>query len=108
MPRIVRGQSASEDAAVTRVRVLICDTDPLTTLDLERGLFGTADPHVVEAADQRRYDLYLLLDVDVPWVGDVVRDLPQKREQFFEHCRRQLTERGRPFVYVRGTWEECF
>jgi NadR type nicotinamide-nucleotide adenylyltransferase len=109
LPRIVRGQVASEDALACNARkVLICDTDPLTTLIWSEVLYQRCDPFVREEAEKRNYDLYLLLDVDVPWVGDVVRYLPENRRGFFEHCLRELEERGRRYVHLSGGWEERF
>jgi NadR type nicotinamide-nucleotide adenylyltransferase len=107
LPRIVRGQAASEDALARNARkVLVCDTDPLTTLIWSEVLYGTCDPYVREHADKRSYDLYLLLDVDVPWVADVVRYLPRQREEFFERCRQELERRGRRYVVLRGGWDD--
>ncbi len=107
LPHIVRGQAAAEDALARNARkVLICDTDPLTTLVWSEVLYGTCDPFVRQQAEKRSYDLYLLLDVDVPWVADVVRYLPQERRAFFERCRAELERRGRRHVHLRGSWDE--
>ena len=107
LPRIVRGQLASEDALARNARkVLICDTDPLTTLVWSEVLYGACDPLVREQAMKRTYDLYLLLDVDVPWVDDVVRYLPENRRGFFERCEAELVNRGRRFLCLRGSWDE--
>jgi NadR type nicotinamide-nucleotide adenylyltransferase len=109
MPIIARGQAASEEALARNARgVLICDTDPLATLIWSEMLFGSCSEEVRALADQRTYDLYLLSDVDVPWVGDSVRYLPDNRQAFFERCRAELEQRGRPHVHVRGNWEERF
>jgi NadR type nicotinamide-nucleotide adenylyltransferase len=109
MPRIARGQIASEEAQARNARrVLICDTDVLTTTIWSETLFGTCDEWVREQAEKRTYDLYLLLDVDVPWVGDIVRYLPEDRRGFFERCRQALEVRGRRYVHTSGGREERF
>jgi NadR type nicotinamide-nucleotide adenylyltransferase len=109
MVPFVRGQIASEEAlARNACRVLLCDTDPLTSLIWSETLFGTCDPWVREQADGRDYDRYLLLDVDVPWVEDPIRYLPENRRGFFDRCRHELEQRGRQFVHIRGTWDERF
>ena len=84
IPQIARGQVASEDALSQQAnRVLICDTDVLTTTIWSDVLFGHTPDWVRELADARRYDLYLLNDVDVPWIDDGQRffkeDFAQKR-----------------------------
>lgn len=107
MATIARGQRASEDALARKAnRLLICDTDPLTTSIWSEVLFGQCSSEVAKLATQRSYDLTLLLDVDVPWVADVVRYLPDERRSFFERCQRTLEAHGRPYVIVRGSWEE--
>jgi NadR type nicotinamide-nucleotide adenylyltransferase len=109
LPRIARGQVASEDALARNARrVLVCDTDVLTTALWSETLFGSCDAWVREQAENHTYDLYLLLDVGVPWVGDVVRYLPDDRHGFFERCRSALEARGRKYVHVRGNWDERF
>lgn len=109
LPRFVRGQIASEEALARNAnRVLICDTDPLTTLIWSETLYSACDPFVCEQAETRTYDLYLLLDVDVPWIADECRYLPENRGAFFERCRDELQQRSRRFVTLTGTWEERF
>ena len=109
IPRIARGQAASEEALARNARgVLFCDTDVLTTLIWSETLYGSSPAWVRDEAARRTYDLYLLLDVDVPWVGDVVRYLPEDRRAFFDRCRSELEARGRRYVAVRGGWDERF
>ncbi len=109
MERIARGQVASEEALARNARrVLICDTDVLTTRIWSEVLYGACPEWVRQQAEERRYDLYLLLDVDVPWVADVARYLPEGRRAFFDRCRAELEARGRPYLHVRGGWDERF
>ncbi len=109
MEPISRGQVAAEEAlAPEATRLLVCDTDPLATTIWSRALFGECPASVDERALGRRYDLTLLLDVDVPWVGDPVRYLPGERRSFFERCEEALARAGRPYVIVRGDWRERF
>jgi NadR type nicotinamide-nucleotide adenylyltransferase len=105
IPRIARGQRASEEAlALTANRLLICDTDLLTTVIWSQWLYKDCVEWVRAEADRRRYNLTLLLDSDVPWVADLVRYLPGEGQQFFIRCRLELEARGRPYVVVQGDW----
>jgi NadR type nicotinamide-nucleotide adenylyltransferase len=107
IPRIARGQRAAEEALARDAnRVLILDTDLLETVIWSEVLFGSCPDEVRAEAERRTCDLYLLTDVDVPWVRDPVRYLPDERRSFFERCRRALEERKRPFVVVSGAWEK--
>lgn len=105
---IVRGQVATEEAlARAAERALICDTDPLLTAVWSEALFGAVDPWIVAAAGERRYDLTLLVDVDVPWEVDPVRYLGDAgRAGFYERCEAILRAHGRPFVRIRGSRSE--
>jgi NadR type nicotinamide-nucleotide adenylyltransferase len=109
--RIARGQAAAEDALATRAtRVLFCDTDPLLTTIWSDVFFGKCPEWVEREAARRQYDLYLLTDVDVPWVDDNQRYFPdaRKRREFFDRTHQALIERGRPFVRLSGGWDERF
>lgn len=109
MPDIARGQAASEDAlAPTANRLLFTDTDPLATVVWSEALFGGADAEVVALAAARAADLYLVTDVDVPWVADPVRYLPDERSGFLASCLEALRARNRRFVRISGTWDERF
>ena len=104
---IARGQVAAEEALARAAdRALICDTDPLLTAVWSEALFGAVDPWIEGLAAGRRYDLTLLLDVDVPWVADPIRYLPGDRAGFYSRCARILAAHGRPFVRIAGGWEE--
>ncbi len=105
IPLIARGQAAAEDAMARQAnRVLVCDTDLLTTTIWSDVLFGKCPEEVRREAERRRYDLTLLCDVDVPWVQDGQRYLPNERAAFFERCRAALESRGRRTVRIGGPW----
>jgi len=107
--KIARGQIASEDAlALNANRVLICDTDLLLTTIWSDWLCGSCPDSIRQAAENRTYDLYLVTDVDVPWVADAVRYLPEERRTFFDRCLHELKLRNRPHVIIRGDWDERF
>ena len=107
--QIALGQAASEDALARQAhRVLICDTDTLTTTIWSDVYFRRVEPWISELAQERQHDLYLLCDIDVPWVDDQQRDMPHRREEFFARCRTALETHGRPYVVVSGDWETRF
>lgn len=106
---IARGQMADEDAlALQANRVMFCDTDMLTTTIWSDVLFRSCPQWITREASRRDYDLYLLLDIDVPWVNDNQRFLSDQRQAFFDRCKQTLEEHGRKFVIIRGNWQERF
>lgn len=109
IPIIARGQAASEDALARKAnRILFCDTDLLLTTIWSEFLFGDCPDSVKAAARHRLYDLYLLMDVDAPWVDDGQRFLPHRRQEFFERCRAVLEKSGHSYVTLSGTPHERF
>jgi HTH-type transcriptional regulator, transcriptional repressor of NAD biosynthesis genes len=107
--KIAAGQLASEDRLARQANcLLICDTDLITTCVYSRHYFGECPKEVEQMADQRQYDLYLLLDIDVPFVADWQRPDGESREQFFLTFRSELECRGRRFVVISGSYEERF
>jgi HTH-type transcriptional repressor of NAD biosynthesis genes len=105
---IVLGQVANEDHAVRRAgEVVIFDTNPLQSLVYYEHYFSARRPLWLERIlAQRHYDLYLLLEVDVPWVADAQRDRPRFRRGFYRLFHQALRGRQLPFVRIHGTWEE--
>lgn len=105
--RIARGHRASTHALARQAnRVLFCDTDLLTTTVWSNALFGTCPAWLYQAADEMSYDLYLVTDVDVPWVDDQQRFFKDERQEFMERCLQALEQRHRPFIMISGSWEE--
>jgi nicotinamide riboside kinase len=71
-------------------------------------LFGGCPDAVGRQAARRKYDLYLLLDIDVPWIDDAQRYLPHQRQVFFDRCRAILDEQSRPYVVLSGGFPKRF
>jgi HTH-type transcriptional regulator, transcriptional repressor of NAD biosynthesis genes len=106
MLTIAEGQVAVEDSCARDVdRVLVCDTDPLLTCVWAETLYGEAPSQLVAMALARRYALTLLCDVDLPWVADPVRYLPDDRAGFLARCESALRAAGRRYAIVRGDGE---
>ena len=73
IPGIAREQWRREaEAAAKADRLLICDTEALTTVLWSDLLYGTCPGDIRREAEKRtkNYALYLLLDVDVPFEPD--------------------------------------
>jgi HTH-type transcriptional repressor of NAD biosynthesis genes len=105
--KIARGHMASEKALARQAnRVLFSDTDPLTTTVWSNVLFGNCPAFVYEAAEATTYDLYLVTNIDVPWVDDNQRFFSDTRQEFLNLCIQALEQRNRPYILISGTWEK--
>jgi HTH-type transcriptional repressor of NAD biosynthesis genes len=106
---IARGQIAVQDAALMRARrLLLLDTDLLSTAVYARHYYGRCPDWVAQVVPARRADLYLLCDIDVPWAEDPQRDRPHERAQLHDLFDEALRAQGFPVVRIRGSWRDRF
>jgi NadR type nicotinamide-nucleotide adenylyltransferase len=114
---VAKEQWRREDEAVAQchlisdmAKVVICDTDALTTMLWSDLLYGTTPDELRRVAEKRckNYALYLLLDIDVPFAPDPQRCFPDPadREKAMRIWRGALDRRGLPYVLIRGNWAE--
>jgi NadR type nicotinamide-nucleotide adenylyltransferase len=104
---IARGQLAREDDAVARAeRLVILDTDLLSTVIYARHYYADFPIWIEHAAYERVGHLYLLLDIDVPWTADAQRDRGDRRDEMHALFRDALAAAGARTVLIRGDWEE--
>lgn len=91
-------------------KVLICDTDLITTQIYSRHYLGVVPPVLYEFEKMVEYDQYFLFDIDVPWVNDGLRDLGEmnKRREMYDLFKAELERRSISWIDVRGSWEERF
>ena len=100
---IARGQMAAEDRA--EAPLVILDTDLISTVVYARHYYGECPEWIERAARARRADLYLLTDVDTPWVEDPARDSADKRQELFARFYLALQEFEVRFEVIRGNWD---
>lgn len=102
------GQRALEEAITARVanNLLICDTTILTVKIWCDHLFQCTPKIVVDEIKTRKYDLYLLMDIDLPWEDDPLRDFPDQREHFLEIWKKELNAINANYVLVSGIGEQ--
>ena len=100
---IARVQAAMTNSAARQCSgTLILDTDPLMTAVWSDMMLGTRDPWFAAFDDYA--DVYLLLDIDLPWVDDGTRIYGdgKDRARFFALCQQELERRGVRWTRVSG------
>ena len=88
---IALGQLALLESGGMAAALQILDTDLISTVVYARHYYGRVPDWIVEEANRRRADLYLLMDTDVPWKQDEARDAGgDTREDLFDAFRAAL------------------
>jgi NadR type nicotinamide-nucleotide adenylyltransferase len=98
------GQLALEEALTSSAsnNLLICDTTILTVKIWSDHLFGHTPVKVTDEISLRKYDLYLLMDIDLPWEDDPLRDFPNEREHFMKVWKKELSSIEANYSIVSG------
>jgi HTH-type transcriptional repressor of NAD biosynthesis genes len=95
-----------KDKLKTANKILLCDTDLITTQIYSRQYLWTVPEILFELEKEIRYDKYFLLDIDVPWIADGLRDLGNQREKMMKVFEDELVKRNIQPIRVKGNWEE--
>jgi NadR type nicotinamide-nucleotide adenylyltransferase len=98
---IARGELALIDAAPNEGLVIL-DTDLISTVVYARHYYGQCPSWIETAAAARKADLYLLLDIDLPWVADPLRDSASPRESLYEKFAQTLKNYEAKIVPITG------
>ena len=105
---IAKGQIENENIMSKKAnRILFCDTDLLTTAVYSRLYFnGFCDAKLDKFSKHNYYDLYLLMDIDIEWVKDDLRDRPNERAELFNVFKDALIENNKNYMIVSGKFEK--
>lgn len=108
---IASGQLRQEEAAAAAAaaqgqQLLFCDTDLLVMKVWAEHAFAQCPPWILEELRRPRYALTLLLDVDLPWQPDPLREHPHLRQHFMDMYRQEVHELGWPVVEISGSGEQ--
>lgn len=104
--KIAHGQLRIEDEFASDARdVLICDTNLYVIKVWSDFKYGSTDAEILEQIGKRKYDLYLLTYIDIPWADDPLREHPDRRLELYNIYREELRNQPVPFVEIRGDRE---
>jgi HTH-type transcriptional regulator, transcriptional repressor of NAD biosynthesis genes len=106
---IAQGQIRLEEEAFPQAHViLICDTDILETKVYSEVYNGACPQWLLDTIPQRLADLYLLTQVDLPWIPDGIRDRPDEREHMHTLFKQELLRLRLPFAEIWGSYQRRF
>lgn len=123
--KIAQGQLVIEDYCIEMVngqQAMVSQGPQLTThnsfLFIDTNLyvmkvwyeyvFGKCEQFVLNEIANRKYDLYLLCYIDLPWIAEPMREYPDKkpRIELYNMYKDILINQAIPWVEISGNYEE--
>ncbi|MEO6230078.1 MAG: ATP-binding protein [Ferruginibacter sp.] len=119
---VAKGQIALEEKATEDLTKKM--SDPAHRLPTTQLMFIDTDMHVLQVwcefvfnkchnwilnrVVERKYDLYLLCNIDQLWVKDELREYPdlETREKLYKHYKEIMTNQQVPWVDITGNYDE--
>lgn len=95
-----------KEKACVANQYLICDTDLIVTKIWSEHAFEKCPTWITAAIQNQKYDLHLLMNVDIDWVKDEQREHPHLRQYFFERYQQTLEELQLPYQIISGKGQE--
>jgi NadR type nicotinamide-nucleotide adenylyltransferase len=88
--------------------LLFVDTDMYVMKVWCEYVFGKCHQFILDQIVESKCDLYLLCNVDLPWVKDELREYPdlRSREELYHIYHDILINQQVPWVQVKGNFEE--
>ena len=110
---IAKGQILLEEESGGRLKkkdadYLFIDTDMYVMKVWCEFVFEKCHHWILNRIVERKYDLYLLCNTDLPWVKDELREYPDliTREKLYRHYKDLLINQSVPWVDINGNYEE--
>jgi NadR type nicotinamide-nucleotide adenylyltransferase len=103
------GQLALEKQILPQAsKLLISDTTFITVKIWSDYTFGKSPQEVLDELPIHSYDFYLLLNIDLPWEEDPLRDFPHMREHFMDVWHKELQDLKASYVVISGAGAERY
>jgi NadR type nicotinamide-nucleotide adenylyltransferase len=100
-------QLESEQLSASRAnKILFTDTELINCSVWLKDVFNAEEEWIQNSILENEYDLYLLLNYDLPFVNDPVRENQHRRNYFFDWYKRELENRGFKFKVISGFGQE--
>lgn len=100
--------SSSNSLFTIHYSLLFIDTDMYVMKVWSEFVFGKCHRFILEQIVERKYDLYLLCNTDLPWVKDELREYPdlESRQKLYTIYKDIMINQATPWVEIRGNNDE--
>ena len=107
---IAKGQLAAEDQLTREAKtdLLFIDTNMLVMRVWCEFVFGKCHQWILDRIVERKYDLYLLCNTDLPWVVDELREYPDlnSRLELYHIYKDTMINQQVPWRKISGNYAE--
>ena len=102
------GLQGSHSRLTTPGSLLFIDTDMYVMKVWCEFVFENCHRFILDQIVERKYDLYLLCNVDLPWVKDELREYPdlENRLKLYYIYKDIMVNQSVPWVDISGDYEE--
>jgi nicotinamide riboside kinase len=100
--------TADHSSFITHHSLLFIDTDMYVMKVWCEFVFGKCHQFILNQIGKRRYDLYLLCDIDLPWVQDELREYPNDgpRQELYKIYKDIMQNQSIPWTEINGNYEQ--
>ena len=90
----------------THHSLLFIDTDMYVMKVWCEFVFGKCHPFILDQIAKRKYDLYLLCDIDLPWTYDKLREYPDEgpRQKLYGVYKTIMQNQLTPWIEINGNY----
>jgi NadR type nicotinamide-nucleotide adenylyltransferase len=87
---------------------LFIDTDMYVMKVWCEFVFNRCHRYVLDEIVTRKYDLYLLCNIDLPWVADELREYPdlETRRKLYSIYKDLMVNQSIPWIDISGSYEQ--
>jgi len=95
-------------AANSQQPTLFIDTDMYVMKVWCEFVFSKCHNFIIDQIVERKYDLYLLCNVDLPWVKDELREYPdlETRLKLYHFYKDIMVNQSVPWIDISGNYDE--
>ena len=103
-------ESTNNKQQTTNNKLVFIDTNMHVMKVWSEFVFEKCHHWILNRIAERKYDLYLLCNIDLPWVKDELREYPdlKTRERLYKHYKDIMVNQQVPWVEISGSYEERF